>query len=112
MLGIVIASLPGPKRHRRRKGLVSAASHTPLIAVEYSHFLIDTHPTTRDVIRTSGKKFSIKIKCQYGWPEKVQKQGWDENTRRLSRCRKVMVKKGWKTILLLLQKLSQPTEVE
>ena len=34
--------------------------------------------------------------------KKVQKQGRDDNTRRLSCCRKVMVKKDWKATLLLL----------
>ena len=39
---------------------------------------------------------------------KAQKQGRDENTRRLSCCRKVVVKKDWKTTLLLLQLRSIP----
>ena len=41
---------------------------------------------------------------------KVQKERRDENTRRLSFGRKVVVKKGWKTTLNLLY--SQATEVE
>ena len=40
--------------------------------------------------------------------KKLQKQGKDENTRRLSCCRKVVVKKDWKTTLHLLH--SQETE--
>ena len=43
---------------------------------------------------------------------KAQKKGRDESTRRLSYWRKVVVKKDWRTTLLLLQKLSQTTEVE
>ena len=43
--------------------------------------------------------------------KKVQKQGKDENTRRLSCCRKTVVKKGWKTTLLLLPDLIFATEV-
>ena len=42
--------------------------------------------------------------------KKVQKQGRDVNTRRLSCCRKVLVKKDWKTTLLLLQNVSQATD--
>ena len=42
--------------------------------------------------------------------EKVQKQGRDENTRRLSCCRKVVVKKDWKNTLHLLH--IQATEVD
>ena len=34
--------------------------------------------------------------------KKVQKQGRNENARRLSCCRKVVVKKDWKATLLLL----------
>ena len=44
--------------------------------------------------------------------KKVGKQGRDESTRRLSCCRKVVVKNDWKTTLLLLQKISQATEVD
>ena len=46
--------------------------------------------------------------------KKVQKQGRDEKTRikTISSYRKVVVKKDWKTTLLLSQKLSQATEVE
>ena len=40
--------------------------------------------------------------------KKVQKQGMDENTRRLFCCRKVVIKKDWKTTLPLLQSLSLP----
>ena len=43
---------------------------------------------------------------------KGQKQGRDENTRRLSCYRKAVVKKDWKTTLLLLQKLSKAKEVD
>ena len=35
-------------------------------------------------------------------PVKVQKEGRDENTRRLSCYRKIVVKKDWKTTLLQL----------
>ena len=45
--------------------------------------------------------------------KKVQKQGRDEITEGdLSYCRKVMVKKDWETTLLLMEKLSQETEIE
>ena len=44
--------------------------------------------------------------------KKVQKQGRDENTRRLSCCRIVVVMKDWKTTVLLLPDLIFATEVE
>ena len=44
--------------------------------------------------------------------KKAQKQGWDENTRRLSCCTKVVVKKDWKTTLHMLPDLIFATEVE
>ena len=37
-------------------------------------------------------------------PKKVQKQERNENTKRLSCYREVVVKKDWKTTLLLVQK--------
>ena len=40
-----------------------------------------------------------------------QKQGRDENTRRRSCCREVVVKKDWKTTILLLPDLIFATEV-
>ena len=52
-----------------------------------------------------------KIQMQVGIGlQKVQKQGRDENTKRLSCCRKVGVKKDWKTTLHMLH--SQAQEVE
>ena len=56
-------------------------------------------------------KIFFKNEVQVGMGlKKPQKKRRDENTKRVSCCRKVMVKKDWKTTLLLLQKLSQATE--
>ena len=72
-------------------------SYRPLISAEYDYRY----------------KNLSKMKCRYGWAWKnLHNQGRDENTRRLSYCRKVVIKKDWMTTLLLLQKLSQATEVE
>ena len=49
-------------------------------------------------IYTRSKKFSVKIKsASRDGPEKSTEKGTDENTGRLSCCRKVVVKKDWNT---------------
>ena len=67
---------------------------------------------SNSIIVLGVKHFLEKLSASRDGPEKVQKQGRDENTKRLSCCRKVIVKEDWKTTLLVLQKLSRATEVE
>ena len=44
--------------------------------------------------------------------KKAQKQGRDENARRLSCCGNIVIKKDWKTTLRLLPDLIFATEVK
>ena len=46
--------------------------------------------------------FVQKLSSSRDGPEKVQKRGRDENTRRQSCCRRVVVKKDWNTTIHLL----------
>ena len=56
------------------------------------------------------KNFLHKLSTSGDGPEKAQKQRRDKNTRRLSCCTKVMVKKAWNTTLLLLPDYATDTE--
>ena len=47
------------------------------------------------------------MKDKYGWPCKNKETRKDESTRKLACCRKVVVKKDWKTTLLLLPNRSR-----
>ena len=45
------------------------------------------------------EKFELKFATSRDMPVKIQKEGGDENTRKLSCYRKIVVKKEWKTTL-------------